>query len=86
MTVRHGSSAQRHASQHLDWYGLRQVESDTDKHQTASCQSASNLCDRADPDYITAACRKTSLDELPVSEKIGRIRPIHPGEGLRTQL
>ena len=47
-TVRHRSSGQRHASQHLDRYGLRQVGSDTDHYQTGSCQSGRNRCDRAD--------------------------------------
>ena len=61
------------------------VGSDTDKHQTGSCQSESNLCDRTDPDYITTTWRKTYLDELPDGGKLGRIRSIHPGEGLRTQ-
>ena len=37
------------------------------------------------PNHITAAWRKTSLDELPGSGKFGRIRSIHPGKGLRTQ-
>ena len=27
----------------------------SDKHQTGSCQSGSNLCEGTDPDYITAA-------------------------------
>ena len=40
----------------------------------SSCQSGSNLCDRTDPDYITAAGRETSLDELPGGGKCGRIR------------
>ena len=57
----------------------------TDKHQTGSCQLGSNLCDRTDPDHITAAWRKTSLDELPGGGKFGRVRSIHPGKGLRTQ-
>ena len=56
------------------------------KHQTGGCQSGSNLCDRTDPDYINAAWRKTFLSELPGGGKFERIRPIHPGEGLRTQL
>ena len=56
-----------------------------DKHQTGSCQSGSNLCDRTDPYYITAAWGKTFLDELPGGGKIGRIRSFHPGKGLRTQ-
>ena len=51
--------------------GFDKVGSDTDKHQTGGCQSGSNLCDRTDPDYVTAAWRKTSLDELPGGGKIG---------------
>ena len=62
------------------------VKTYTDKHQVGSGQSGSDLCDWTNPDYFTAARRKTSLDELPSSGEFGRIQSVHLRKRFRSQL